>query len=95
MNRKLNLALSLAAGLIGGILSHYIPAKSVLAQNQAIPPKEVSAQSFLLVNDRGVPFGMFGFDANGNAIIRLQDSSGKVIWSTGDRAIPHTVAGLK
>lgn len=95
MDRKLNFALSLAAGLLGGILSHYVPVKSVLAQNQAISPKEVSAQSFLLVNDKGIPFGLFGFDADGNAIIRLQDRSGKVIWSTSDRAIPHQLASLK
>jgi hypothetical protein len=82
MNRKLNVGLSLAAGLLGGILSHYVAPKSVLAQSQAIPPKEISAQSFTLVNDKGIPFGMFGFDRDGNATIRLFNQSGKVIWSS-------------
>jgi hypothetical protein len=92
MNRKLNFGLPLAAGLLGGILSHYIPVKPVLAQAKIVPPKEISAQTFLLVNDKGIPFGMFGFDANGNALIRLQDQSGKVIWSTSDRAFPRQLA---
>jgi len=92
MNRKLNFGLSLAAGLLGGILSHYITPKPVLAQAQIVPPKAISAQTFILVNEKGVPFGEFGFDSDGNATIRLQDRSGKVIWSTGGRGIPHQLA---
>ncbi len=91
MNRKLNIGLSLAAGLLGGILSHYIAAKPVLAQTQVIPPKEISAQAFTLVNDKGIPFGVFGFDGDGNATIRLFSQSGKVIWSTNGVG-PHALA---
>lgn len=90
MNRKLNVGFSLAAGLLGGILSHYVAPKSVLAQSRAIPLKEISAQSFTLVNDQGVPFGVFGFDGDGNPTIRLFNKSGKVIWKTngvGPRAL--------
>ena len=89
MNRQLNLGLSLAAGLLGGLLSHYISVKPVLAQSQTATAN-VSAQAFTLVNDKGVPFGMFGFDSEGNAIIRLQDRSGKIIWST--KASPRPLA---
>ena len=92
MNRNLNIGLSLAAGLLGGILSQYVSGKSVFAQTQVVPPKEISAQSFILVNDKGSPFGVFGFDADGSAIIRLQDRSGKVIWSTNGQGIPHQLA---
>jgi hypothetical protein len=92
MKRALNLGLSLAAGLLGGVLSHYIVAKPVLAQSQVVSPKEISAQTFVLVNDKGIPFGVFGFDADGGATIRLQDQSGKVIWSTSGRGIPHPLA---
>lgn len=82
MNRRINIALSFAAGVLGGLLSHYIVAKPVLAQSLVVPPKEISAQTFILANDKGVPYGLFGFDADGNATIRLQDRSGKVVWST-------------
>ena len=84
MNRNLNLGLSLAAGLLGGLLSPYIEAKSVLAQSQVIFPEEISAQSFTLVNDKGIPLGVFGFDGDGSASIRLLNQLGKVIWS-----MPH------
>jgi hypothetical protein len=50
MNRKLNLGLSIAAGLLGGFLSHYISPMPVHAQTQAAPPKEIRAQSFVLVD---------------------------------------------
>ena len=90
MNRQLNLGLSLAAGLLGGLLSHYSSVKPLLAQYPTASAKELSAQAFILVNDKGVPFGLFGFDAEGNAIIRLQDRSGKVIWST--KASPRPLA---
>ena len=93
MNRhNLNIGLSLAAGLLGGILSHYITAKPVFAQAQIAPPKEISAQSFILVNDKGTPFGVFGFGADGSATIRLRDQSGRVIWSTSRRGITHPLA---
>jgi len=93
MNRRnWNIGLSLAAGLLGGMLSHYITAKPVLAQSQIAPTKEISAQTFILVNDKGTPFGVFGFDADGSATIRLQDQSGRVIWSTSRRGITHPLA---
>jgi len=37
MNRKLNIGLSIAAGLLGGLLSHYISPALVHAQTQAAP----------------------------------------------------------
>lgn len=92
MNRNLHIGLSLAAGLLGGMLSHCIAGRPVLAQAPAVPPKEISAQSFILVNDKGSPFGVFAFDPAGNAIIRLQDRSGKVIWSSNGQGIPRQLA---
>jgi hypothetical protein len=81
MNLKLNLGFSLAVGLLGGILSHYIYPELVLAQSQTVPPKEISAQRFVLVTDKGIPAGFFGFDKDGNPSFALLDSSGKIIWS--------------
>ena len=51
MNRKLNVGLSLAAGLLGGFLTHYISPRLVHAQTQPAPIKEIRAQGFVLVNE--------------------------------------------
>jgi hypothetical protein len=83
MNRHLNLGLSLAAGLLGGILSHYVSSDLVHAQAQAAAPKEISAQKFVLVNDAGLPAGVFGIEKDGSASIQLMDRDGRVVWSAG------------
>jgi len=87
MNRKLNLGLSIAAGLPGGFLSHYISPGLVHAQTQAAPPpKEIKAQSFVLVNGDGSPAGLFGFDEDGKANVILLDKTGKVVWTASGKA---------
>jgi hypothetical protein len=53
MSRAMNVGLSLAAGLLGGVLSHYVSPESVHAQLKAAFPKEIAAQSFVLVNEKG------------------------------------------
>jgi hypothetical protein len=85
MNRKLNLFLSLAVGLLGGCLSHYFFPESVRAA-QIAPPREIKAQSFALVNSDGSPAGLFGFDRQGHPDIMLFDNTGKVVWSTHGNA---------
>ena len=85
MNRKLNLGVSLAAGLLGGFLSHYVSPRLVHAQTQTAAAKEISAQSFVIVNDQGRPAGLFGFDKDGNASIVLLDKMGKVVWSASGK----------
>jgi hypothetical protein len=82
MNRKPNLILALAAGLFGGLLSRYLAPIPVHAQAQAPAPKEIRAQSFILVNEQGVPFGLLGFDLKGLPIIKLVDERGRTTWST-------------
>jgi hypothetical protein len=96
MSLKVNVGLSLAAGLLGGLLSQYLGPQLVHAQNKSVPP-EVRAQSFVLVNDAGVTAGTFGFDENGNATVVLKDKAGKVIWSSNGRASarPLTISGEK
>ena len=88
MNRKLNVTLALAAGLLGGLLSRYITPTPVFAQVQAPVPKEIRAQRFVLVNDQGVPLGVFGFDREGVPTIKLIDQSGRTIWSTQETVMP-------
>ena len=74
---------SLAAGLLGGILSHYAAPVLVHAQTQTAPAKEISAQRFVPVNAAGVSEGEFGIDKDGNASIQLLDKDGRVVWSAG------------
>jgi hypothetical protein len=98
MNRKLNLGLSLAAGLLGGFLSHYLSPELVHAQTQVEPPtKEIKAQRFVLVNDNGSPAGLFGFDQDGKANVILLDKTGKIVWSASGKANvrPLTVSTAK
>jgi hypothetical protein len=44
MNRKLNSGLSVAAGLLGGGLSHFVAPELVLAQAQATRATEIRAK---------------------------------------------------
>jgi hypothetical protein len=99
MSRSLNLALSLAAGLLGGMVSRWVIPTPVLAQAPMPAPKDVRAQRFTLVTEDGRVLGVFGSDqpldagnnparrpsASANALptIKLFDPSGKEIWSAG------------
>ena len=95
MNRKLNVGLSFAAGLLGGILSHYI-SLPVHAQSN-VAPQKIVAQSFILVDNQGVPAGVFGFGKDGGASIKLFDKTGKVIWLENGKAqvLPRDTAVSK
>lgn len=85
MNRKLNILLALAAGLLGGLLSRYISPFPVLAQAQA--QKEIKAQSFVLVDDKNKIVGTFKSaesqigDTTPNVV--LVDRNGREIWRAG------------
>ena len=82
MNRTMHVTLALAAGLLGGLLSRYLMPTPVFAQAQAQAPKEIRAQSFVLVNKQSIPLGRIGFDAEGIPNITLVDDNGRTIWST-------------
>ncbi|MBI2680285.1 MAG: hypothetical protein HYX25_04665 [Candidatus Solibacter usitatus] len=84
MKRTMNIALTLAAGLLGGLLSRYLAPSPAFAQTQApVPvPREVRAQSFILVNKEGKPLGRIGFDSDGLPVITLVDEDGRTLWST-------------
>jgi hypothetical protein len=84
MNRKLNLSLALAAGLLGGLLSHYITPAPVLAQTQA--PKEMKSQSFVLVDEKNNIVGTFmpsEAHAGTSQAVVLLDRNGREIWRAG------------
>ena len=103
MTRKLNGGLALAAGLLGGMLSHYVTPALVHAQapepqpKPEIVPQEVKAHSFVLVNDANKPSGVIGFDKDGNAYLTLLDKTDRVIWSSQRRATlaPLTASNQK
>ena len=88
MHRKVNFTLALAAGLLGGVLSHYLIPTPVFAQAQAPAPREIRAQSFVLVNKQGTPLGLMGFDSNGTPVITLLDENMRTVWSTKATMLP-------
>ncbi len=93
--QKLNLTLSLAAGLLGGFISRNVALPSAYAQNPPPVTKEVRAQSFTLVDAMDRTVGTFmvepGFErinrvgAQGKIVLR--DPSGRELWSAGGSAI--------
>ena len=78
--KKLNLAMALAAGFVGGALSHYLAPPAVQAETPAVPA-ELRARSFLLVNEKGAVRGTFAMDGNGRPALRLFDANGREVWS--------------
>jgi hypothetical protein len=92
--KRLNLGLSIAAGLLGGVFSHYIWTQPVQAQNQPTVTKEVRAQSFVVVNEKGDVQGVltFGEPKNGRTSVKLFDANGREIFSAGGSAV-HPLSG--
>jgi hypothetical protein len=82
MDSKLTVTVAIAAGLAGGLLFRYIAPAPVLAQNQPSVPKEIRAQSFVLVDQKGTAFGLLGFSPKGEPVIKLLDPQGKTLWSS-------------
>ena len=91
MNQKWTLLLALAAGLVGSALFHGLTLASVYAQVPTAPPKEIRAQSFVLVDDNNKALGRFGirYPASGSSerygfgYIQLFDSSGNELFTAG------------
>ena len=83
MNTKLILILSVAAGLTGGIVSRYVTPAPVQAQAQTPVPKEISAQSFVLVDEKSNIVGTFKPSASQPGqppTIVLLDRNGHEVW---------------
>jgi len=70
-------AVAFAAGLLGGIATHYVWPRPVLADSPAV---EIRARRFVLVNERGAVIGTFAEEANGPAL-KLFDTNGREIWT--------------
>jgi hypothetical protein len=98
--RNVNLGLSIAAGLLGGLLSHSFwtqPVHAQNAQNQTPASKEVRAQSFVIVNDKGETQGIltFGETKGDRTSIRLYDGKGREIFDAGGDQLRPLSSGLR
>jgi hypothetical protein len=80
MSTKSSLALALAAGFIGGVVSHYLVPVPVQAQAQTAIPAEIRAQEFVLVDNTGAVKGAFGFEG-GAPTIEAMDIKGHVYFT--------------
>jgi hypothetical protein len=87
MNRKFTVGLALAAGLAGGLLSRYISPSSALAQTQ--PPREIRAESFVLVDANDNVIGTFRASVpvpkpgGLKRTVVLMDANNQEIWRAG------------
>jgi len=77
MNKR-SLLLSIAAGLVGGMVPLILQPLTAHAESQA--PEEIRAQRFTLVDNRGTTFGSFSFDESGRPQIVIRDRSGHEVW---------------
>jgi hypothetical protein len=84
--KRVHLALALAAGFVGGALSHYLAPPAVQAETP-VAPTELRARSFLLVNEKGSVRGTFALDGSGRPALRLFDANGREVWSAEGPAI--------
>src|SRR5215467_13752005 len=81
MTSRKTVALSFAAGILGGTLA-IVALSPLQAQQQPTQPApaELRSQSFVLVWPNGEPAGRFGFDKNGRPALQLLDEYGNEIW---------------
>lgn len=81
MSNRTTVTIALAAGFIGGIASQRIIPALVHAQTQT-PAPEIRAQSFVVVDAKGVPRGAFGIDAKKDwPTVEITDPEGHAYWA--------------
>jgi hypothetical protein len=78
MSTRTSLTLAVAAGFLGGIISQRFVPAPVFAQAQPMPPTEIQAQRFVLVDKNGTARGVFGFETNGSPVIEITSGKGHV-----------------
>ena len=80
MNIRFTIALAVAARFLGGLAARCFKSAPGHAQAQAVLP-EIRAHKFILVDEVGVPRGVFGIEENGTPLIEIEDSKGHVFAS--------------
>jgi|HubBroStandDraft_6_1064221.scaffolds.fasta_scaffold75078_4 hypothetical protein len=85
--QKLNLGLAVGAGFLGGALSHYSASyftqATAHAQTLVSPVKDVTAQSFVLVDPTGTTVGTFKASSGQSPTVVFTDRNGREIWRAG------------
>lgn len=90
---KANSMICLAAGLLGGLISHYAMTQPVLAQVLTNAPTEVRAQQFVVVDSKGqVQATIKADDIRGNNIVEIVNKDGQVVWSAGGSMVRSLTA---
>jgi len=87
MNRPIILILALTAGLLGGLLSHFVISTPVHAQASQRSEKEFRAQSFTLVDENNKVVATFKpsveLQQGKKFDVVLLDQNGREIWRAG------------
>ena len=87
MNKKLNIAIAVAAGLFGSVVMHYVAPPLAFAQDQTAA-REIRTESVALVDSSNNVVGVFTPEpvpgaaaASPRRRIVLKDSRGQDIWT--------------
>ena len=89
-SRLLNALFAATAGLVGGLIPHFLLSEPSWSQAAVAPEpeREIRAEHFSVVNDQGKLVGAFGIDSSGGAVINIYDVQGRRIWSTQAGPVP-------
>ncbi len=98
MTKTLTVAVALASGFLGSMLTRYVAPPAAFAQNQpaAKPAQEIRAQSFTIVDRSDHTIATFEFDRGDTAHsygppygprIVLRDAGGRVLWSASPTSL--------
>lgn len=96
MNKTFTIALALAAGLLGGLLTRYIAPPAAHAQDQGAVAKEIRAQSFTLVDEFDHTAGTFSYEPPPGARTKLPPSINQPAPRVGSgRIVLRDASGLE
>jgi len=94
MNAKLNLALAVAAGFAGGMLSHQFWPTAVHAQSSpaaVIRSAESLRLPVFLINESGAVAASFTIDSDGQPNIKLFDATAAGVGNGGAANAPRAI----
>jgi len=76
MGTKTTIAIALAAGFLGGVVSEHIAPAPVYAQAPAPAPQEIRVHRLELIDDNGVTRAVLGFARDGNPELQVKWKAG-------------------